>query len=237
MANFTMIRGRRMRVTRLDGCGAPVVGDSSTSVSSGFISVAFAAQTTEAEVIEVTNADGKICARDTGSPQFNGYNLDITFCGVEPCIIEMLTGQPVVMDATDEVIGFRMNSKVDQTAQGFALEVWTGIPGEACASGAGTFGYILVPFVSSGVVGDFTVENAAINFTVTGASTKDGNGWGTGPYSVFGTTLAPTKLPEALDKDDHLYVAMTTLAPPEPTDGCIALTAGFDLGRAFAEVG
>lgn len=234
MPSFTMIRGRRMRVTRLDGCGVPVIGAASTSVSSGFISVAFAAQTTEAEVIEVTNADGKICARDTGSPQFNGYNLDITFCGVEPCIVEMLTGQPVVTDGADEAIGFRMNSKVDQTAQGFALEVWTGVPGEACTSGAGTFGYILVPFVSSGVVGDFTVENAAINFTVTGASTKDGNGWGTGPYNVFDNAGTPSKLPTALDKDDHLYVAMTTLAPPAATDGCVALAAGFS--SQFAEV-
>lgn len=225
--DYSLVRGRRMRVTRLDGCGAPVVGTESSAVTEGFISVAFTAQTTEAEAITVVNAGGKTCIDDKGTPAFNGYGLEITFCGVQPCILEMLTGQPVVTDAEDEVVGFKMNTSVDQSAQAFALELWSGVPGVACEAGAGgSYGYILVPFVSSGVVGDFTIENAAVNFVVTGASTKDGNGWGTGPTSylpVAGVGGVASALPEALDPDDHLYVVWTSVAPPDATDGCVAL--------------
>jgi hypothetical protein len=138
-----------------------------------------------------------------------------------------LTGQPSVVDANGDVVGFKMNTSVDQSASAFALELWAGVPGQACGDGGdGSFGYVLVPFVSSGVVGDFTLENAAVNFTITGAMTKDGNAWGTGPASyrpVPDEGGLPAVLPDPLDKDDHLYVVWTSVAPPPATDGCVAL--------------
>ena len=223
--NYSLIRGRRMRVTRLNGCGVPVAGDESQAVTDGFVSIAFTAQTTEAEEIIITNAGGQTCARDPGSPEFNGYQLEITFCGVQPCIFEMITGQPPVTDAAGDTVGFKMNSAVDQSQSAFALEVWAGVPGVECtADGGGSYGYILVPYVSSGVVGDFTIENGAVNFVVNGASTKDGNGWGVGPYDVVPDMGGlPAPLPEPLDSNDHLYVVWTPIAPPDVTDGCAPL--------------
>ena len=53
---LSLVKGRRIRLTRLDGCGRPVYGDCSTAVSKGFISVAFTANTTESDEINVTNA-------------------------------------------------------------------------------------------------------------------------------------------------------------------------------------
>jgi hypothetical protein len=225
--NYSLVRGRRMRVTALDGCGNPVYAAESTAVTDGFISVAFSAQTTEAEVIEVTRADGQVCVRDTGVPAFNGYSLEISFCNVLPCVYNMLTGQPVVNDTSGSPVGFKMNSDVDVSAQAFALELWAGVPSAACSGGAGAYGYILVPFIQSGVIGDFSIENAAVNFSITGAATKDGNAWGTGPYDVLDDGLgAAGPLPDALDVNDHLYVAWTDIAPPAVTDGCVTLTAG-----------
>jgi hypothetical protein len=225
-SSFPLIRGRKMRVTRLDGCGNPLYGLGSQVVTEGFVSVAVTSQVTEAEPIEVTNAGGKVCARDPGSADWNGYALEITFCDVQPCLFEMLTGQPPVVDAQGSIVGFKMNSGVDASAQAFALEVWAGVPGVACGSsgGGGSFGYILFPYVSSGVIGDFTIENAALNFVITGAQTKDGNSWGAGPYEVAPDAAGdPAVLPELLDDDDHLYVIWTPIAPPDVTDGCVEL--------------
>ncbi len=70
--------------------------------------------------------------------------------------------------------------------------------------------------MQGGVIGDFTIENAAITFTITGAATQDGNSWGIGPYPDM-------QLTEPLDPDDHLYVIFSTEDPPEVTDGCVAL--------------
>lgn len=231
--SFPLIRGRRMRVTRLDGCGNIDTTTDPTGamvVTDGFVSVAATAQITEAEAIEVTNANGKICARDPGSPDFNGYALEITFCDVQPCTFEIMTGQDPVVDAAGQTIGFKMNSSVDQTAKAFALEIWAGVPGEACTTtGGGSYGYVLFPFIGAGTVGDFTIENAAINFVVSGANTKDGNVWAQGPYDVLMEDVAgtptPGPLPDPLDANDHLYVVYTELEPPEITDGCVALPA------------
>jgi hypothetical protein len=64
---------------------------------------------------------------------------------------------------------------------------------------------------------------------VTGSQTKDGNGWGVGPYDVLGDGVSPAgdagPLPHPLEPDDHLLAIFTTVPPPDPTDGCVALEA------------
>ena len=229
MANpksFPLVRGRMMRVTAVDGCCAPDFGADNQVVTEGFVSVALTANINEPEEIVVTNANGKTCVRDTGCPEFQGYGVEITFCEVSPCLFAIVTGQPVVLDAAGEVVGFRMNSKVSVCDRGFALEVWRGVPGVACTGEGGAFGYLLLPCLQGGVIGDFTIENAAVTFTVSGASTKDGNGWGVGPYDVVpgADGVTPSPLPDPLDSDDHLYAIFTTIEPPAVTDGCVALT-------------
>jgi hypothetical protein len=216
-----------MRVTRLDGCGRPVYGAASQVVTEGFVSVAVTAENTETDAVEVTNAGGKVCAREPGTSEFSGFSLEITFCDVQPCTFEMITGQSPVTDENGDTIGFRVNSKADKDLHAFALEIWAGVPGGKCGEGgSGSYGYILFPYISAGTLGDFTVENAAINFVITAAKTKDGNAWGAGPYEVYTDAGGdPTRLPELLGSEDHLWVIRTTQAPPAPTDGCAALAA------------
>lgn len=222
---FPLVRGRAMRVTRLDGCGRPVPGPDSQVTTDGFISVALAAQTDEGTTISVQNAAGKICILDEPCPTFTGYDITVEFCGVDPDLFGLLTGQPPVTNAGGDTVGFRMNSQIDACESGFALELWSNVPAAACEVGAtgGTFGYMLIPFARGGVIGDFTVGNDAVNFTMQGAKSRDGNAWGQGPYDVVsdGTTAGP--LPEAIDENDHLLVITTSVAPPEPTCGGGAL--------------
>lgn len=219
MANansFPLVRGRTMRVTKTDGCCGPMYGADNSIVTEGFVSVALSSNITDAEEITVVNANGKTCVRDTGSATFDGYGVELVFCEVNPCLFSMITGQPTVTDGNGDIVGFKMNSKVTLDQSGFALEVWMGVPGVACEGDTGASGYLLLPCLQGGVIGDFTIENAAITFTISGAATKDGNAWGIGPYP-------DSALPSALDGDDHLYVIFTTNQPPEETDGCVSL--------------
>jgi hypothetical protein len=164
-----------MRVTRLDGCGAVDLGPDSSIVSDGFITVQLTAQTDAGQTISVTNAAGKVCILDEPCPVFTGYDLQIEFCGVNPALIELLTGQDSIYDAESNRIGFKMNSAIDACDSGFALEIWSNVPTAVCEPGAGvSYGYFLVPFAKGGVIGDFTVGNDAVNFSMTGAKTKDG---------------------------------------------------------------
>lgn len=218
---FSLVRGRAMRVTRLDGCGAPVLGPDGQVVSDGFITVGLTANTDEGTSISITNAAGRICILDEPCPVFTGYDVTVEFCGVDPALFSLMTGQPSVVDADDNVVGFKQNSQIDACDSGFALELWSSVPAAVCEEGQGQlFGYMLVPFLKGGVIGDFTVGNDAVNFTLSGANSKDGNAWGDGPYDVVddGTGLAGPLI-EELDPYDHLLVELTSIAPPD-TDDC-----------------
>ena len=95
MANqrsFPLVRGRTMRVTRMDGCCRPLGGPDSQVVTDGFVSVALTANITQPEEITVINANGQTCVRDPGCPEFNGYGVELTFCEVNPCLFSMVTG-------------------------------------------------------------------------------------------------------------------------------------------------
>lgn len=220
---FSPVRGRAMRVTKLDGCGRPVYGPDSVGVSDGFVSISFTANTDEGEEINVTNANGQTCVRETPCPQFLGYGVEIEFCQVDPALLALLTGQEPVTDSNDMQTGFRVNSDISACDSGFALEVWTGTPGVQCdpgSEGSTAGGYLLLPYMQGGIFGDFTIENGAISFTITGAATKTGSGWGVGPYDVVpGADGSAAPLDDPITSGDHLHVQFTDVAPPEPSCG------------------
>lgn len=231
---FSLVRGRAMRVTKLDGCGAVQYGEHSSIVSDGFITVQLSAQTEEGETISVTNAAGKVCILDEPCPTFTGYEVQVEFCGVDPLLYELMTGQPVVLDGSGNRVGLKMNSGIDACDSGFALEVWSNVPSAVCDPNAGvSYGYFLVPFLKGGVIGDFTIGNDAVNFTLSGAKSKDGNHWGTGPYEVVkDQTNVASKLLQALDPKDHLHMQLTTVAPPTPSCDPVAVGTQATTGTA-----
>ena len=130
---FSLVRGRAMRVTRLDGCGSVDLGPDAAIVSDGFITVQLTAQTDEGETISVTNAAGKVCILDEPCPVFTGYEIQVEFCGVDPLLYELMTGHAVDRPTRDgNRVGIRINSGVDACASGFALEVWSNVPSAVC---------------------------------------------------------------------------------------------------------
>lgn len=224
---LSFVKGRRIRVTKLDACGRPVYGDDSQVVSRGFISVAFTANTTDSDEINLTNAAGETCVYEASVTSLTGYGIEIQFCNVDPELFALVTGQPVVLGADNNtVIGFDVDVNIGLENSNFALELWAGSPtGDACSTeGAqGSFGYLLLPFLTGGILGDFTVENDAVTFTLQGANTKTGNSWGVGPYSdIMLGNQTPTPLAgpmtSPVSSSTALRTIVTDLLPP--TDAC-----------------
>lgn len=225
MGSFSLVRGYALRATRLDGCGSPVLGPDSTVATEGFISVGLTSNTEQGEAISVTNAAGKPCVLDEPQPKFVNFSVEVQFCGVNPELLAMMTGMPVRLNAAgDEIVGFSVNDDVDVTATGFGLEMWSKVPQDECdESGEEAYGYMLLPFLKGGVLGDFSVENGAVNFTMTGARTKKGSQWGAGPYDVVrDETGQPGPLNEPVVTGDHLITEVTTVAPPDVSDDSAA---------------
>jgi hypothetical protein len=219
MSRFSLVRGRVARVTVEDGCGNRVLGPTNSITTKGFTTVAYTAVTNTGEAINVTNANGDDCVVDTPVPKFTGYTVNITFCQVDPELYSALTGNPVVYAADGEtVVGFDVNDDVDQSDSAFGLEVWSKVPQGSCAGGSQGYGYFLSPFLQGGIVGDFTIENNAVTFQVTGAQTKGGNAWGVGPYDVvLDDSDVPGPLNTALSTRNHLHMELTTVPPPDDT--------------------
>lgn len=222
---FAPIKGRRMRITRLDECGAPVIGTSTTRVSKGFVSVALSPQYEDAETVRVKNAAGEVDFNEPGDASLLGMAATVTFTRVDPDLVSLITGSQTILDGDATAVGFRMSGGIPILG-GWALEVWSDLAGQVCA-GAKAYGYTLLPYLRGGKIGDFTLENGAASFSVSSV-TREGAQWGTGPYQVVhsgpGATV-PAKLLTAIGTKDHFHLQLTTVAPPAESAGLVALAA------------
>lgn len=218
---FSPILGKRIRVTELDDCGN-ILPTSRFIVTDGFVTVTISAEVEDGTEILVRNASGAICINEKAAPSLKNLGVEIEFCGVNPSLIAMVTNAEEYENLEEDVIGFTV-AEGEITGK-FALELWTGLAGQACGEG-GTeaSGYLLLPLVNAGTLGDIEIGGEdAITFSLANSTTKGGNSWGVGPYDVSRDgDNAPAPLPTALDSLDHLLIMLTDVAPPpsacEPT--------------------
>ena len=224
---FPVIGASIMRGTVLDSCGVPAYGDKAQIASEGFVSIAVTANYDDGNEKSVTNAGGRKCIYVPAKAEFLNYSLDVTFCAVDPDFYTALTGMPAIYDpVTGDAIGFRTNRGVRPSDVSVALETWSDAQGSTVCSDDGLipYGYGLWPFLTGGRVGDYTLEDNAVTFTVTGMQTKDGTGWGTGPYNVIRDGEGdPGPLLEALTSLDHDLRVYTTVPPPAESYGLVPL--------------
>lgn len=95
------------------------------------------------------------------------------------------------------------------------------------------YGYGLLPRLIQGTIGDVTINNGVINFTVT-AITRAGNQWGTGPYNVIINETGlnagfPGPLLTAVNVNSHKCFFWTKLGPPQGDCGCQEITPAFSV--------
>lgn len=217
---FAPLLGKRIRVTRLNECGAyPAPGTTDSVIATdGFISVSLSSEIEEGTEIITKKASGALCVNEKLADSFKRFTVEIEFCGVNPSLFSMVTNADPYQDYAGDDAGFVIGEgEIDSF---FALELWTGISGLACEPGVEeASGYLLLPFLVGGVLGDLEINSDdAISFTVSGAYTKGGNAWGVGPYDVLRDESTPpgvdAPLPTALDPLDHLLLIDTGVAPP-----------------------
>ncbi|MGI5151374.1 PKD domain-containing protein [Plantactinospora sp. CA-294935] len=219
----TPVRGKMLRATKLDVCGNPVLGAGGWPlhvVTKGFVTVEYAPEMDEGEEIDQKDANGESAVYEPGRRRIKFYNLTVTACRVDPELYTMFTGHSVVLDEDGLATGMRITSKVNLTSA-VALELWSGTQLKKCAGGATPrprFGYFLLPQIIDGHVTDFTIENSAATFTLTGKAIE-GEGWGVGPYDVYLRSTGVGKLTEPMGERDLLHIDWTTLPPPAPTCG------------------
>lgn len=224
---FAQVRGSVIRATRLDACGNPDPGASAVVVSKRISTVTIDEVTEDGTNIRERNFADELCIVDDAYTQVLGYTADIALCGVDPDLVSLFTGQPVVQNAANDVVGFDANTGINLDSFGFSLEIWSRVAGAACdASGNRPWGYTVFPFLKGGRLGGFSFENGAVQFTISGAQTRDGNGWGVGPFDVDrDETNAPSPLNTPLGTNTHWRNILVTLDPPAASCGAFALAS------------
>lgn len=224
---YAQVRGSVIRVTRVDACGNPDPGSAAVVVSKRVSTVSIEEVTDEGTNIRERNFGDELCIVDDAFTQVIGYTADIALCGVDPDLVSLITGQPIVTNAAGDIVGFDASTEVDLDSFGFSLEVWSRIANSACAPGGNRpWGYTVFPFLKGGRLGGFSFENGAVQFTLSGAQTRDGNGWGVGPFDVDrDASNAPAPLNSPLGVNTHYRNVLVTLDPPAATCGATALAS------------
>lgn len=215
------VKGRRVRFTALDECGAPDTGNACGSiVTSGFISVTWSDEVETGEEFTQKNAWGDFCIAEKDADRVKWTNVTISLCEIDPEILVMLGGAVPNMNAQGDVVGAFFTR--DPNPLAWAIEVWTKKAGtDACAPGGGApeWGYFAGFNVRNGMLdGDLTIENAPLALNLKGEMYGASEAWGVGPYgdnpleNVLGAPAGALR-----------YVGITTVQPPDDTDGCIAI--------------
>lgn len=214
---YIPILGKRLRVTSLDSCGNPPASGTAKAglATDGFISVKLSSEVEDGTEIITKKASGALCVNEKLADSFKRFSIEMEFCGVNPALLAFMTNANPYNDYATDLAGFTIPEGT--ISKRFALELWTGLSGQACQPGVSeASGYLLLPQIVAGVLGDVTIDGEnAVTFSLTGANTKGGNNWGVGPYKVvYGVASAPSPLPQAISPFDHLLLIDTAIAPP-----------------------
>ena len=230
MSVFPVVRGLRLRATRINSCGLPIGGEANRLVTDGFVTVELTPVMKDAKELEQENAEGSVCVADRTPAYRKHYDVNIELCQVNTGLIAMFSGYSQVLDYANNSVGIEDNEHVDSD-YGVALEIWTGgKSADDCpapesddvfastSSGKG-YGYFLFG------ANEFTMTPPKIDanistFTLKGRTIALSQ-WGRGPYNVVPTDAAGTagRLLKPVDRDAHYHLERTTIAPPPITNG------------------
>lgn len=212
------LKGRRIRLTRLDYCGQPIEGACTTVVTDGFIQVTLSGELEEGDEFIQKNAWGELCISDKNPSQFKRVTVSIELCEVDPTTVSVVGGDSIIEleDSLGAVVGHSVNTIANLDA--FAIEIWTKAAGQACAIGTEKWGYFVVPFIKNGRPdGDITIANETLTFSLYGEGFPV-DGWDQGPYGddpIF----------DGFPDGGLWAIAITDAQPPNVTNGCVPYTA------------
>jgi hypothetical protein len=224
------IKGRVIRVIKLDACGnVPTGTGSAMVVADGFISVKNTPQYEDGTEFTQKRADGLLCVNQKDPGQFKRLQAEAMWCVTDPDIRVIMEGARLLTSGGVTGIGAAFNDSL--VTNRFSIEIWQNVAGRNACNSAGQQQYLYWAFPNCGnaQVQDFTVENDVLQWHETYETQGLGQG-ASGAVSAWGAypTAAPpnTYLGSGnnLQISEHYAFVITTTAPPAPTGGAITVT-------------
>lgn len=222
-----MVRGSGLRITELDRCGEiPDTVRFATSKSVVRVRINEVTEPGQNQLLRADNEEPRVRLADSDATI--RYTIDIEFIRVDPGVLSLVSGVPVVINAAGNIAGFDAQTKLSPV--GFGLEVWARLAGSACADGERQYGYTLFPYLKGGRLDGFTVANNTVSFNLTGAQTRRLPRWGVGPYDITGPWQ---RLLTPVEPGTNWRTFTTTFPPPEQTDGTVEFEDEIDGGNPY----
>lgn len=218
----TPIKGRIIRVMKLDTCGSIVTGaGSSMVVADGFISLKNAPQYEDGTEFVKKRADGLLCVNQKDPGQLKRVELESLWCVIDPDMRVVMDGARLLQSGGVTGSGAVFTDQLNTNR--FSLEIWQNVAGKnACdANGNQRYVYWFYPNLGNPKISDFTVENAALEWKETMESMGIGTNWGTYPTAAPPSSYMGGNV---LQTGDHYGYYVTTVAPPTATCGAQTVT-------------
>ena len=213
------IQARVARLVKLDVCGNPVTGASSSQVvTDGFVSIQPAPQYLAGVEHSQRKASGALCVYKKDPNELTRVEVTINWCILDPDAIVIITGERLLSTSTT---GTGVAFGEGQLTTHFSLEVWQPVAGagECDTSGNQVYVYWAFPNLTNSQVSDFTFENGILQFTTKSETRAAGPQWGDGPGTVGPWLPAAT----TLATDEHFAFNITSTAPPVASCGATLL--------------
>lgn len=117
------------RTTRLNDDGSLAAGPNNAYVTGSPVTLSITPNVIAGEIKQVISGPDCICASYHGKDKLQFFDLGLDLCALEPGLIEMLTGSPLITDASDipVPIGFSWPDQLDCAEPGqppVAIEGW-----------------------------------------------------------------------------------------------------------------
>ena len=227
---YAQVRGSALRVTKLTSVGSatdPIQYAVSKSASRVVVN-----EVSEDNLNEMVRSD--VTARDERRLFLSNpgntvrYTADVDFIRVDPGVLTLVSGVPLVLNAHGDVVGF--DSKTKLRAVSFGLEVWTRLAGAECTlSGEREWGYTALPFLRGGYLSGFEFANGLVSFNLRGAQTRKVSRWGVGPFDLYGVH---ERLLSLVSRNTMLINFAGPIQPPAQVEGVQTTTDVIEGGSA-----
>jgi hypothetical protein len=198
----------RLRLTRLDTDGTPLVGADNMYTSSALVTLAFTEQYTDDEEIEQKNGAGDVCIYYKKVGALKSLETKLTICTMDPELAEILRGG-TVLEASGSAIGYAAPAVgVDAQPNGISLEMWSRrVIGGSQANDRPWYRWLLPRGRFKRDEATFGNEAAQPSFT---GVFEENDGWGQGPLEDWPTGLESGRI--------YQYIETAT-APPVAVQG------------------
>lgn len=215
-----------MRFTKVDSCGNPVYGPTSTFVTDAFSQVEISAEIEEGAEYLQRKANGAVCVSSKQPDSLKWWLWTIDFCQIDPELWANANDKfGLVHDYLANVVGW--DQRYDTASNNaIAVEMWTKTQGQidSCdnETSQGAWGYVAGFKLVNARVGDTLTFSGEPNPFQMVATSDSGSRWGKGPYPIQineGEPPSPGPFITPVPSDHALRVMVVDVAPPEPQCG------------------